>query len=492
MGGIESAALGPWKGSSAVMGDVQQPSFFEKTFANLAEAWRDVAASAARSVGLTRADARVARSDKALLALMTECLEARGGEVSARMRAAELGESYLELDAAGKRRFLEILAHSFAVNQTLVEDRILSYRSAETSAQQLAAEAALRNALQPPRVKLLTQFNALPEGVKFLVDMRADLLPLLPEDPLLGALDADLRDLLVSWFDVGFLDLRQITWDSPASLLEKLIAYEAVHEIRSWEDLHNRLESDRRLYALFHPRMPDEPLAFVEVALVRGLADSIQAVLHEPAPPVQENGQDTAIFYSITNTQRGLKGVSFGEYLIKRVVGLLSHEMPQLKTFATLSPVTGFTAWLAEAEPESLGPAFSEADRASLCEWAGSDVLRDALAALSDRPDWHDDQALSERLKGPLMRLCARYLQATRGDGRPVDSVARFHLKNGARLERVNWLANVSPGALRESLGMMVNYRYVREDIERNHEAYMEKGRMALSSEVKALLKAQR
>jgi malonyl-CoA decarboxylase len=474
------------------MGDVQQPSFFEKTFANLADAWRDVAASAARSVGLTPANSRGPRGDKALQALMTECLEARGGEVSARMRTAELGECYLELDAAGKRRFLEMLAHGFAVNQTLVEDRILSYRGAETSAQQLAAEAGLRNALQPPRVKLLTQFNALPEGVKFLVDMREELLALVAEDPHLRALDADLRELLVSWFDVGFLDLRQITWDSPASLLEKLIAYEAVHEIRSWEDLHNRLESDRRLYALFHPRMPNEPLAFVEVALVRGLADNIQAVLDELTPPEQANGQDTAIFYSISNTQRGLKGVSFGEYLIKRVVGLLSRELPQLKTFATLSPVPGFAAWLAEAEPEILAPAFSEDDRALLCEWAGRDELKDALAVLIERPDWRDDQALTERLKGPLMRLCARYLQTSRGDGRPIDSVARFHFKNGARLERINWLANAAPNGLRESLGLMVNYRYVREDIERNHEAYMEKGRMALSSEVKALLKAQR
>lgn len=474
------------------MGEVQQPSFFEKTFANLAEAWRDVAASAARSVGLTRADARGPRSDRALRALMTECLEARGGEVSARMRAAELGKCYLELDAAGKRRFLEILAHGFAVNQTLVEDRILSYRSAETSEQQLKAEAGLRNALQPPRVKLLTQFNALPEGVKFLVDMRAELLPHVAEDPHLKALDADLRELLVSWFDVGFLDLRQITWDSPASLLEKVIAYEAVHEIRSWDDLHNRLESDRRLYALFHPRMPNEPLAFVEVALVRGLAGNIQAVLDEQAPSEDVDGQDTAIFYSITNTQRGLKGVSFGDYLIKRVVDLLSRELPQLKTFATLSPVPGFARWLARAEPEDLAPAFGEDDRAVLCQWAGRDDLRDALAVLVERPEWRNDRVLADRLKWPLMRLCARYLETTRPDGRPIDPVARFHFKNGARLERVNWMANAAPNGLRESLGLMVNYRYVREDIERNHEAYMEKGRLALSSEVKALLKPQR
>ena len=489
-----SAAIGfiAHPGAAAHMADVQEPSFFEKTFANLAEAWREVATSAARSVGLTAAETRTPRSDRALKALMSECLEARGGEVSARMRAAELGKSYLELDGAGKKRFLELLAREFAVNQTLVEDRLLSYRSADTKERQLAAEAGLRAALQPPRMKLLTQFNALPEGVKFLVDMRADLLPLVQGDPELKALDADLRELLVSWFDVGFLDLRQITWDSPASLLEKLIAYEAVHEIRSWDDLRNRLQSDRRLYALFHPRMPDEPLAFVEVALVRGLSGSIQRVLDERETGAAPEDQDTAIFYSISNTQKGLQGVSFGEYLIKRVVALLGRELPQLKTFATLSPVPGFARWLKTAGFEQLAPAFNDEEQSSLERWAGRSNLAEAVVRLAKETGWRDDEALLARLKGPLTRLCARYLLETRADGRPIDPVARFHLKNGARLERVNWLADASANGLKQSLGLMVNYRYIREDIERNHEAYMEKGRIALGSDVKALLKGVR
>ena len=197
-------------------------------------------------------------------------------------------------------------------------------------------------------------------------------------------------------------------------------------------------------------------------------------------------------FFTKAGVVKAVNGVSFGDYLIKRVLGLLSREMPQLKTFATLSPVTGLSDWLAKAELDDLAPAFSETDRAHLCGWAGSEILREALAALVERPEWSRDAELAERLKAPMLRLCARYLQAVRPDGRPIDAVARFHLKNGARLERINWLANVSPTGLKEALGMMVNYRYVREDIERNHEAYMEKGRMALSSEVKALLKAQR
>jgi malonyl-CoA decarboxylase len=474
------------------MAQADEASFFERTLSNMAGAWRDVAASAARSVGLSPADRRVTRGEKALKALMAECLEARGGEVSARMRAAELGKSYLELDPQGQRRFLEILARDFTVDQTAVEDAILVYRGADATSERLAAEADLRAALQPPRNRLLTQFNALPEGVKFLVDMRADLLAYTQDDPYLQALQADLRDLLVSWFDVGFLDLRRITWNSPASLLEKLIAYEAVHEIRSWEDLHNRLDSDRRLYALFHPRMPDEPLAFVEVALVRGMAGNIQTLLDELAPPEEETDQDTAIFYSISNTQRGLRGVSFGEFLIKRVLAGLSRELPQLKTFATLSPAPGFCDWLAGATEAELAPAFTEDERAGLRALADRDDLRESLTRLLARPGWQDDESVTKILKSPAMRLCARYFMTKRDDGRPIDSVARFHLKNGARLERINWMGDGSPNGLRRSLGLMVNYRYIREDVERNHEAYMAKGKVAVSAEIKALVKAMR
>jgi len=474
------------------MAQVDETSFFERTLSNMAGVWRDVAASAARSVGLSPADRRAARSEKALKALMTECLEARGGEVSARMRAAELGKSYLELDPQGQRRFLEILARDFSVDQTAVEDAILAYRGADATSARLAAEADLRAMLQPPRNRLLTQFNALPEGVKFLVDMRADLLAYAQDDPYLQALQADLRDLLVSWFDVGFLDLRRITWDSPASLLEKLIAYEAVHEIRSWEDLHNRLDSDRRLYALFHPRMPHEPLAFVEVALVRGMAGNIQTLLDELAPPEEETDQDTAIFYSISNTQKGLQGVSFGEFLIKRVLGELNRERPQLKTFATLSPAPGFCDWLAGATEDELAPAFTEDERAGLRALTDSGDLREGLTRLLARPGWQADESATKVLKSPAMRLCARYLMIKRDDGRPIDSVARFHLKNGARLERINWMGDGSPNGLRRSLGLMVNYRYIREDVERNHEAYMAKGKVAISSEIKALAKTMR
>jgi len=468
----------------------QNETLIERTLSNLAGAWRDIAQSAARTVGRNggKLDAvRAGAEPEALKAFMTECLEARGGEVSARMRAAELGETYLELDGDGRRRFLEVLAAEFAVDQGALDVAIAAYQAADDAAAKRQAERLLRQASAPSRIKLLTQFNALPEGVKFLVDLRADLLDLADRSPALNDLDADLRDLLASWFDTGFLDLARITWDSPAALLEKLIAYEAVHEIRSWDDLRHRVESDRHLYALFHPRMPEEPLAFVEVALVKGIARNIQALLDGAAPNTDPEAADTAIFYSISNTQKGLRGISFGEFLIKRVVQRLSAALPRIKTFATLSPVPGFRAWLEAAPKETVEVAFSETERGGVRALGGSDDLQAALLAVLARADWPQDPVVRKALEGPLLRLGARYFQERRSSGEPIDAVARFHLKNGARLEHLNWLGDTSTQGLARSAGLMVNYRYVLGEMEKNHEAYMNAGRIAMSGEIKAL-----
>ncbi len=470
------------------MNETPRESFFERALANLAGAWREVAAGAARNVGLSGLGSP-ARDADALERLMAECLEARGGEVSARLRAAELGRAYLDLDGPGRRGFLEVLARRFAVEVAALERAITDYRDAEEPDLKLAAEDALRRALVPPRVKLLTQFNVLPEGVKFLADLRSDLLSVMADDPHLRGLEGDLRELLESWFDVGFLDLRAINWDSPASLLEKLIAYEAVHEIRSWDDLRNRLDSDRRLYALFHPRMPDEPLAFVEVALVKGMAGNIQALLDESVPPIDPREVDTAIFYSISNTQRGLTGISFGDYLIKRVVERFSKELPRLKTYATLSPVPGFRGWLERAPAELVAQAFAGEELDGIRALGGSEDAGVALLAVLARADWHRDPAVAVVLKRPLTRLCGRYFLETGKNGTPIDPVARFHLRNGARLERINWLADTSDKGLGQSAGLMVNYRYLPGDIEKNHEAYMEQGQVVMSAEVRGLAK---
>jgi len=468
----------------------QQETLVERTLTNLATAWRDIAQSAARTVGLSKAPATT--KPESLKRLMRDCLEARGGEVSARMRAAALGRTYLEQDAEGRRRFLTVLAQEFAVSPEAVDEAVAGYRGAVTDAERLKAESKLRRALQPPRLRLLTQFNGLPEGVKFLVDLRADLLALRSDDPYLLGLDNDLRDLLLSWFDTGFLDLRAIDWDSPASLLEKLVAYEAVHQITSWQDLRNRLDSDRRCYALFHPRMPEEPLAFVEVALVQGMAASIQALLDEKAPKMDPQQADAAIFYSISNTQKGLKQISFGDYLIKRVVQTLSREFPKIRTFATLSPIPGFRRWL-EAQPEAeISPAFAPENLAELPTLSKERGLKRTLEEMLAGSAWSEDPALAAALQRPLMGLAARYLVSKRSDGQPLDSVARFHLRNGARLERLNWLGDASANGMAQSCGLMVNYRYVVDEIEANHEAYMKDGRIALGADMRSLLRNQR
>lgn len=417
------------------------------------------------------------------------CLKGRGGEVSARVRAAELGRSYLRLNDKGRQRFLRLLARDYDVDEAAVTEAQGTLAAATTPDERRLARRRLRQALEPQRVKLLTQFNILPEGVKFLVDMRADIRELQDENgAALGVLDDDLHDLLASWFDIGFLDLARITWDSSAALLEKLMAYEAVHRIRSWDDLKNRLDSDRRCYAFFHPRMPDEPLIFIQAALVKGMSDNVQELLDEAAPESDVEAADTAIFYSITNAQRGLAGVSFGSFLIKRVVDSLARDLPNLKTFATLSPVPRFLEWLygaLETEGENLLRS-SEAEM--LTSSAGLGPAPAALRALLERDGWHEDDEVSELLRPVLMRLCASYLLQAREGERTHDRVAHFHLSNGARLERLNWLADTSPNGLKQSAGLMVNYLYRLPDIEKNHEAYRGAGKIAATTAVKRLL----
>ena len=419
------------------------------------------------------------------------CLAGRGGEVSARRRAAELGHSYRSLSEAGRERFLRLLASDYGIDQGAVRALAAAVVEAEEGAALDAAEDELRRALVAPRVRLFTQFNALAEGVKFLVDMRADLMHVGTRDRDLAAVERDLKNLLVSWFDIGFLELRRITWESPAHLLEKLIAYEAVHEIRSWDDLKNRLDSDRCCYAFFHPRMPDEPLIFIEVALVDGMADSIEALLDEDAPAYDPAAADTAIFYSISNAQRGLAGISFGEFLIKRVVDDIARILPNIKTFATLSPVPGFRMWL----DRRLGAGdalLTDGERKSLAAAMRVDATdADFKTALAHHADQGDDEALRNALRAPLFRLCARYLLLERHGARARDRVAHFHLSNGARLERLNWLANPSAAGLGRSYGIMVNYVYAPEDIEANHEGYRDTGTIAASAAVRTLVAAE-
>ena len=476
--------------------EITRDSLLNRTVQNLREAWRDMADWGGGLLSNAPSPNLPEKEVETLKAQMRDCLEARGGEVSARARAANLGRVYLSLNPKGRKRFLQILATEFDIDRRVVAKAVAKLQQAGAGAEERAKlERALHRALQPPRLRLLAQLNALPEGFHFLVDLRAELLEWRRDDPALAALERDLLSLLVSWFDVGFLELRRITWDSPASLLEKLFVYEAVHPIRDWNDLKNRLGSDRRCFAFFHPRMPDEPLIIVQVALVNGISDNVHTLLDEAAPVVDPHAADTAIFYSISNAHEGLSGISFGNFLIKRVVDELTTEFKNLKVFATLSPIPGFREWLGgkldEAGKDVEAESLTAADRKALAAAAGTGTEPTSLKTVLHSPAWNQKPELAKALKQPLQRLCARYLakEKREGHGTALDRVAHFHLSNGARIERLNWLADTSAKGLSQSAGMMVNYLYKLDDIEANHEAYRGEGKVTTSSAIRSLLK---
>ena len=469
--------------SSAVAapGAVTSPGLFDRAWRRIASVWRDMASTVAPE------------GDDGIAAQMEACLAGRGGEVSARARAAKLAETYLELDDNGRLQFLGTLA-GFDSDGAGLGEAFAAIQNAADPAGRAAAQARMRRLLEPPRVKLLTQFTTIPDGMKFLVDLRATLLAVMGKDKVLAALEGDLKQLLANWFDLGFLELKRIDWNSSAALLERLVGYEAVHEIRSWSDLKNRLDSDRRCYALFHPRMPSEPLIFVEVALVKGLAGSVQRLLDKKAPVLDPGEADTAIFYSISNCQAGLAGISFGNFLIKRGVELLHREFPNLKTFATLSPLPGYRRWLdgmlAENAPGLLSDEEDTALRtAAPVDGAAPETGAAAFRTILARRGWLRDPALRRAVEAPLIRLAARYLLTAEGrhKGRALDPVAHFHLSNGARVERLNMAADTSEKGLRESAAVMVNYQYDPARIEGYHEDYAGSGKRNASTAVRRL-----
>jgi malonyl-CoA decarboxylase len=392
-----------------------------------------------------------------------------------RAAAERVVVAYERLDAGGRRRFLELLATDFGADSAAVDRAVDRVRAARTSSERRTAERELRRAVVPRYAAWLHVITGLPRGVSILVDLRADLLALQSTDPGLGMLDDELAGHLSTLFDVGLLDLRQITWDSPASVLERLMATEAVHAIAGWDDLRHRLDGDQRCYAFFHPALEYEPIVFVEIALTHGLADNLPELLNR-ADAVDD--PDSAIFYSITSAQPGLAGVHLGNELIKQVVDALRVENDRLKTFATLSPLPGFRAWL-RSQLEGGGLTLAETE--SLAPDAR------ALIDLADR-SWISDPARWERLRPGVLSAAARYLTSMR-DGRALDPVANFHLSNGASLERINWMANPAEYGIDESLGLMVNYRYDRSKIAGNAAAYLTEGEVSSSSQVRNLVK---
>lgn len=449
--------------------------------------WRRLATAVLPGRGESAADRATARLLSQLEELFEDYRAQRGGELSARARAEWIAAIYRAADLDQRAAILKRITHAFAPGRDALDAALGAIQSAANDTELSRAEAQLRIALDAPRAHFLTQFNLLPDGVKFLVDLRIDLLGLLPREPSLEVLKVELDGLLTNWFDPGFLELKRITWQSPALMLEKLMGYEAVHPIESWDDLRNRLDTDRRCYAFFHPRMPNEPLIFVEIALLKGVPESVQLVLDQKAPVHDPQTADTAIFYSISNTQRGLRGISFGNLLLKRVIEDLNRDLPQLKVFATLSPLSGLRTWLEHAEAEGK-VQLATADAARLAQALGADAQEITLAAALARPDWADDARLSEALRAPLEKLCARYLLKEKSGGQPLDPVANFHLNNGARVNRIFWLADTSARGMRQSYGMMVSYRYDPDAVDKNHERFLLNGQIAASSRVLRLL----
>ena len=419
----------------------------------------------------SRAAGRPGRKAREAMALCESLLSERG-EVSGASLAREVLSECQQLPDAAWAPFFDLLATGFSPAPEEVRGAAEAWLGAAT-AENLAR---LQEAVESPRQELFRRLNMAPGGTAALIAMRQRVLAGIRTNAHWKSVDADLAHLLGSWFNRGFLTLQRIDWRTPAIVLEKLIAHEAVHQIRGWDDLRRRLESDRRCFAFFHPVLPDEPLIFIEVALTKGMSATVRPLL-DPAAQVDDPGRaDTATFYSITNCQEGLRGISFGNLLIKQVAEEIGRQLPRVQRYATLSPIPGFRAWLAEARPriERLP------DGAALL----------ALLGRLDASGWHRDAKDSDALRSLLLSLCSRYLVETGSDGEPADAVARFHLRNGARIERLNWLADDSDQGIQRSAGLMVNYVYDLEQVEKNHEAYVKDGQVAASHELRALYRA--
>jgi len=396
---------------------------------------------------------------------LCDALLAESGEYASSALAREALEAYQRLDERGRREFFDVLARDYSPSPEAVAQSAAAYQ-ADPSPDNLAQ---LQESVEPLRRELFRRLNAAQGGTAALVELRRELLSNLKANPHWRVIDADLLQLLREWFNRGFLRLERIDWRTSAIVLEKLIQYEAVHAIQGWRDLRRRLETDRRCFAFFHPQLPDEPIIFIEVALTRTMSAHIQPLL-DIGSPVTPANCDCAMFYSITNCQEGLRGISFGNLLIKRVAEELRREFPHLRRFATLSPIPGFRRWLEQKRSER-------------------PIELAALARL-EQPDWHVGE-ISDSLQRTLLRLCAYYLlNARQGEVResePLDPVARFHLGNGAVLERLNWMGDISENGIQRSAGLMVNYIYWLNELERNHERYWRESVIAASPQVEKL-----
>jgi malonyl-CoA decarboxylase len=450
----------------ATLGFDRAPAFLSDLINTLTERGRNLLGLANSSRAMSKAE----------LISLGETLLSRRGEATGVALASTLLAGYAAANDADKLAFLNALADLFGPDMPQLNEAMAAVRDKNASPDSVSK---LLKAAEPRRQELIRRLNLAPGGTASLVQMRESVLAHISDHPALKHVDSDFVHLFASWFNRGFLVLQRIDWTTPANILEKIIRYEQVHAISNWDDLRSRLApSDRRCYGFFHPQLVDEPLIFVEVALTKDIPGAIAPLLDLSRTPITATSANTAVFYSISNTQRGLAGISFGNFLIKQVVEDIKRELPNVQTFVTLSPVPGFAGWLKRERANETSALLDAATRAALDEL--------------DTAGWADDAEIAERVKGALMPLAAYYfLEAKSPRGQPIDPVARFHLGNGARLERLNFLGDRSDKGMQQSHGLMVNYLYALDKIEENHEAYAEKGVVAASSTVRKLVPAR-
>lgn len=411
------------------------------------------------------------QDDSRNIKALCDAIFSEKGEVSGVKLAASVLSKYEALDDDKKLDFFNHVVEHFNLDPDAMIEAAETYKQERTSKNLLR----LTQLAEPRHRELLRRLNQVPGGTDKLVHMREDLLDLLREEPQLSGFDVDFQHLFASWFNRGFLVLSPIDWKTPANILEKIIEYEAVHAINDWDDLRRRLQpNDRRCFAFFHPAMPEEPLIFVEVALTKGLPESVTGLLVEARAPIADDEIDTAVFYSISNCQKGLRGISFGNFLIKQVVNDLAQEFPNLKNSVTLSPIPGFRKWLAEEYSDTKINAVEE-----------------VMQALENEESFFLDEN-TQKLEKTFKVLLAKYfLNAKRDDGMPIDPVSRFHLGNGASLMRFNWMADISEKGLKQSAGMMVNYKYYLDSVEENHESFVRDKKINTTREITALAKTE-
>jgi len=454
----------------------------QKTIHKIIQAWNDSGNQPSKLTPDIKSKEQIV-----LKKLITTCINNRGGEITHQAELVHLAMIYLNSSEEGKKNFLKVLAFEFDVDLNKLSEQIEELKSlSEDAPERIKAEIELSNALISPRIVFLQQLSTLPNGFIFLKDMREFLLNHEKEIPRLKKLDTDIFKILKAYFDVNLLKLKEINWGSPATTLENLIQYEAVHEIKSWKHLKHRLLSDHIMFGFFHPTMPYDPLIFVEVALVKGLAGNIQKLIELDSKEGNPDEADTAIFYSISSTQKGLRGINFGNFLIKRVVKTLSEDYPHIKTYSTLSPIPLLKKWVISHLEGGCKTLCKKSETEKLTKATGETDASKALLKIINTEKWHEDKKLIEVAKLPLMRLTLHYLKTAKRKGKTnaFDPVANFHLTNGAEIGQLNWLGDTSEKGFEQSFGIMVNYRYNLSRIIQNHESYMSKGIVSVTKNI--------